>query len=217
MRSQRGSITPLVALAMAAAGGAALLLGHLGEAGVARAAARTAADASALAGAAEGEVAARDVATANGAVLLRYEVLGQDTRVTVRQGQAEAIARARRKPPPVRGGRGGAAGSTTGLRGPNAQGGLAPAMRAALARAEQLLGEPVPITSGFRSTEEQATLYARRADNPYPVAPPGSSAHERGVAVDVPAGFVPRLLSVAGQAGLCQPYPENDPIHFEVC
>ena len=90
-------------------------------------------------------------------------------------------------------------------------------MQAALARAEQLLGEPVPITSGFRSTEEQATLYARRSDNPYPVAPPGSSMHERGLAVDVPAAFVPRLLSVAAQAGLCQPYPESDPIHFEVC
>jgi hypothetical protein len=90
-------------------------------------------------------------------------------------------------------------------------------MKAALAKAEQLLGEPVPITSGFRSTEEQAALYARRSENPYPVAPPGSSAHERGLAVDVPATFVPRLLSVAGQAGLCQPYPDTDPIHFEVC
>jgi hypothetical protein len=204
VRSQRGSISPLVALAMVAAGGAALLLGRLGEAGVARAAARTAADASALAGAAEGEAAAREVATANGAVLLRYEVLGQDTRVTVRQGPAEAVARARarRKPPPPK------AGSHSGL---------APAMRAALAKAEQLLGEPVPITSGFRPTEEQAALYARRSENPYPVAPPGSSAHERGLAVDVPASFVPRLLSVASQAGLCQPYPGDDPIHFEVC
>ena len=90
-------------------------------------------------------------------------------------------------------------------------------MQAALARAEQLLGEKVPITSGFRSSEEQAALYANRASNPYPVAPPGSSAHERGLAVDVPAGFVPRLSSVAPRAGLCQPYPQTDPIHFEVC
>jgi hypothetical protein len=205
VRTQRGSITPLVALTMAATGAAALLLGRLGEAGVARAAARTAADAAALAGAVEGEGAAREVALANGAELVRYEVLGQDTRVTVRQGVAEAVARARRKPRPPRHG---ATGSKTGL---------APAMQAALAKAEQLLGEPVPITSGFRSTEEQAALYARRAANPYPVAPPGSSMHERGLAVDVPAGFVPRLLSVASQAGLCQPYPGSDPIHFEVC
>ena len=90
-------------------------------------------------------------------------------------------------------------------------------MRAALARAEQLLGRPVPITSGYRSTEAQAQLYANRAANPYPVAPPGSSMHERGLAIDVPADFVPQLLTVAPRAGLCQPYPADDPIHFEVC
>ena len=205
MRSQRGSVAPLVALAMVAAGGASLLLGRLGEAGVARAAARAAADAAALAGVAEGEAAAREVAAANGATLIRYEVLGQDARVTVRQGPAEAVARARRNLRPT------GSGSGTG------KGGLAPAMLAALARAEQLLGEPVPVTSGFRSTAEQAALFARRNENPFPVAPPGSSMHEKGLAVDVPAGFVPRLLSVAGQVGLCQPYPASDPIHFEVC
>ena len=209
MRSQRGSITPLVALAMVAAGGAVLLLGRLGEAGVARATARTAADAAALAGAAEGEAAAREVAVANGAVVLRYETSGQDSRVTVRKGGAEAVARARRKPPPPAGSAAGSAASSVT--------GLAPALRSALARAEQLLGERVPVTSGFRSVQEQAALFARRSENPYPVAPPGSSAHERGLAVDVPAGFLPRLLGVAAQAGLCRPYPETDPIHFEVC
>ena len=90
-------------------------------------------------------------------------------------------------------------------------------MRAALARAEQLLGQPVPITSGWRSTEAQAVLYENRATNPYPVAPPGSSMHERGLAIDVPADFVPRLAPIAPRAGLCQPYPADDPIHFEVC
>jgi hypothetical protein len=37
------------------------------------------------------------VASANGATVLRYEVLGDDTRVTVRLGDAEAVARARRE------------------------------------------------------------------------------------------------------------------------
>ncbi len=87
---------PLVALAVAVAGGGALLLGRLGEAAVARAAARTAADAAALAGAAEGERAAREVAAANNATVLRFEILGDDTRVTVRVGPAEAVGRARR-------------------------------------------------------------------------------------------------------------------------
>jgi hypothetical protein len=96
MRTERGSVLPLVALAVVMAGGGALLLGRLGEAAVHRAAARTAADAAALAGAADGEAAARDMATANGATVLRFEVLGQDTRVTVRVGEAHAVGRARR-------------------------------------------------------------------------------------------------------------------------
>jgi hypothetical protein len=89
----------LVALAAVIAGGGALLLGRVGEAAVARAAARTAADAAALAGAAEGEQAARQVADANGAQVIRFEVLGEDTRVTVRLGPGEAVGRARRGSP----------------------------------------------------------------------------------------------------------------------
>jgi hypothetical protein len=203
---QRGSILPLVALAMVLAGVTVVLLGRMGGAATARAGARNAADAAALAGAAEGRAAAIALASANGAELLSYEEIGLDTRVRVRLGMAEATGRARRTGD--RGGSGTGTGSATGL---------APAMKAALARAEQLLGQPVPITSGFRSTDAQAVLYANRATNPYPVAPPGSSMHERGLAVDVPADFVPRLLEVAPRAGLCHPFPVDDPIHFEVC
>ena len=57
----------------------------------------------------------------------------------------------------------------------------------------------------------------RGPTNPYPVAPPGTSLHESGLAVDVPLGFVPTLLAVAADAGLCQPLPETDPVHFEPC
>ena len=97
MRTERGAVLPLVALAMVMAGGGAVLLGRLGEAAVARTAARTAADAAALAGAAEGEAAAREVAAANGATVVRYQREGRDTRVTVRVGPAEAVGRARRE------------------------------------------------------------------------------------------------------------------------
>src|SRR4051812_19633208 len=41
------------------------------------------------------------------------------------------------------------------------------------------------VTSAFRSPEKQAALYANRASNPYPVAPPGSSTHEKGLAADI--------------------------------
>src|SRR4051794_19925612 len=204
-RDERGSILPFVALAMVLAGVSIVLLARVGGAATARAGARNAADAAALAGAAEGRAAAVALAEANGAELLSYQDIGMDTLVRVRLGPAEATGRARRS-----GDRGG--GTATG-----SAKGLAPAMRAALARAEQLLGRPVPITSGFRSTEEQAALYANRAANPYPVAAPGSSMHEKGLAIDVPADFVPTLLAVASKAGLCHPYPADDPIHFEVC
>ena len=203
-RNEQGSTLPFIALAIVLAGLTVILLGRVGGAATARAGARSAADAAALAGAAAGRTAATELATANGAELLDYKEIGLDTEVRVRLGAAEAVGRAQRT-----GDRDGA--------GPGPTKGLAAAMRAALARAQQLLGRPVPITSGFRSTEAQAALYDGRAANPYPVAPPGSSMHERGLAIDVPADFVATLLTVAPRAGLCQPYPTDDPIHFEVC
>jgi hypothetical protein len=204
-RSERGSTLPFMALAILLAGVFVVLLGRVGGAATSRAGARNAADAAALAGAAAGRSAADDLAKANGAELISYKEVGNDTEVRVRLGAAEATGRARRT------------GDRDGGQGTGPLKGLAPAMRAALARAEQLLGRPVPITSGYRSTEAQAALYATRADNPYPVAAPGSSMHERGLAIDVPADFVPHLLAIAPRAGLCQPYPGDDPIHFEVC
>ena len=84
-------------------------------------------------------------------------------------------------------------------------------------RAEALLGAPVPIVSGWRSPAQQQWLWDHRATNPYPVARPGTSMHERGLAIDVPRWFVADLRSVAGAAGLCFPLPESDPVHFELC
>lgn len=46
-------------------------------------------------------------------------------------------------------------------------------------------GERFHVTSGHRSYEEQARLWAERHSNPYPVARPGSSRHESGRAADV--------------------------------
>lgn len=205
----RGQLLPLVALLMVAIGVAGLALGR--AAGGARLAAQatTAADGAALAGAAAGEEAARRVAAANGAVVTSYESAGLDVRVGVRveDHRASARARAGRVPEPPSGSRAAGAGTT----------GLTPALQAALARASDLLGRPVPVTSGFRSRADQARLYAGRAANPYPVAPPGTSMHERGLAVDVPSAFAERLAAVGPAAGLCRPYPRSDPVHFELC
>lgn len=203
-RRESGQVLPLVALLVVAAGVAVLWLGRLGGAAVARAQARTAADMAALAGAEAGRGEAAALAEANGARLVAFRRRGDEAWVKVTLGRAVASARARVERPPA--GAGGA-----GVKG------LAPALQAAIDRAGVLLGRPVPITSGFRSSAEQARLWARRALNPYPVAPPGSSAHERGRAIDVPRSFVPVLLTVARRAGLCQPYPARDPVHFELC
>lgn len=48
-------------------------------------------------------------------------------------------------------------------------------------------GYRATITSVRRTRSQQAALYARwlRGENPYPVAPPGSSAHEHGLAFDM--------------------------------
>ncbi len=173
-----------------------------------RARARTAADAAALAGAAEGEDAARDVAEANGGELLHIETNGDEVRVRVRFGDVDAYARARATVRAVPGAGGAAADGRVGL---------APTMLAALARADGLLGEAVPIVSGLRTRAQQQALWDRRHTNPYPVARPGTSDHERGLAVDVPRHVVADLVAVADEAGLCQPLPESDPVHFVVC
>ncbi len=94
--AQRGSVLPLVALLIVAAGGLCVGLGRLGGDAVQSARARTAADAAALAGAAEGEDLARDVADDNGAVLVAFVQDGLDVEVRARVGDAEAVARATR-------------------------------------------------------------------------------------------------------------------------
>jgi hypothetical protein len=207
-------------VAVALAGVLALQVGRMGGTASARARAQTAADAAALAGAADGEGAARNLAELNGARVVSFQRQGADTRVVVELGPAQAVGKARREAnrrvgSPSGGGGAGAASGVGG--GGGSRAGLAPAMQAALSRAEQLLGQPVPITSGYRSPEQQQRLWDNRASNPYPVAAPGTSMHERGLAVDVPVSFVATLARVAPQVGLCHPFPQSDPVHFEVC
>jgi hypothetical protein len=207
-RDESGQVAPLLALFAVGVGLACFGLGRFAAGGVDAARARTAADAAALAGAVTGSAEeARTVAAANGGVVESFESAGSDVRVRVRVGAHLASARAsapQRRPIAREAGEGRATG-------------LAPAMRAALARAAQLLGRPVPVTSGFRSAADQRRLWMARAANPFPVAAPGTSMHERGMAVDVPMGFVAALVDVAPQAGLCHPYPRTDPVHFELC
>jgi hypothetical protein len=91
---ERGQSTPLLAILVLFVGLVVLGLGRLGHSASDAALARTAADAAALAGAAEDRAAAEDLADANGAKLVRYVKVGDEVEVTVRVGEAQAVARA---------------------------------------------------------------------------------------------------------------------------
>lgn len=202
--AERGSVVPLVALLALAIGGLVVGVGRVGADVVLAARASAAADAAALAGAAEGEAAARRLAEANGGRLEWFEAEGDEVQVTVTVGEARVVARAERSGAVAGGG-----GTVTA--------GLTPEMRAAIATAEAVLGRTVPVTSGWRSPAAQQALWDGRAANPYPVARPGTSSHERGTAIDVPRSFAPALAAVGPRVGLCRPLPVSDPIHFELC
>lgn len=166
--SERGQVAPLVAVMVVAAGFLCVVVVRFGVAATSRATARTSADAVALAGAADGEASARSIAAANRSSIKRYEASGRDVTVRVGFDDAAATAKARNE----------------GVDGH----GLSSAMRAALARAAQLIGEPVKVIG----------------------------VHERGLAIDVDGGQAGRLRPVAAQAGLCQPDPGRF-AYFEVC
>jgi hypothetical protein len=208
VRDDRGQAVPWVVLATLLAGMAMLALARLGSEAVGSARAQTAADAASLAAAAGDDDGAESLARRNGselAVVRRSGAVGRRSEVAVvvdgRGGAASATAVGLWPPPPLTG--------TAAL--------LAPAMQAAVHRAQQLLGEPIPIVSGYRSRAQQQRLWDARATNPYPVAAPGTSRHERGLAIDVGRGFVERLAAVGPAAGLCRPLPLIDPVHFELC
>jgi len=84
----------LMVLLLAVTLGIVVVLTHLGATVVDRAHARTAADAAALAGAAQGRPVAEEVARRNGAQIESFVVLDGQTEVTVRVGRARATARA---------------------------------------------------------------------------------------------------------------------------
>ena len=69
------------------------------------------------------------------------------------------------------------------------------------------------ITSTVRTRAEQQALWDAREDNPYPVAPPGTSLHETGQAWDSTSpdmeGWV-RLRRLVGWR-----VPDRDPVHAE--
>lgn len=95
---ERGQVLPLAAAMLAVVVGGLVALVPVARALDDRARAHTAADAAALAGAAEGEAAARRLAGANGARVVAFRREGTDVVVRVQVGGVAASARAGRAP-----------------------------------------------------------------------------------------------------------------------
>lgn len=77
------------------------------------------------------------------------------------------------------------------------------------------LGSHVTVTSVYRSPTEQLRLWNNRHNNPYPVAPPGTSYHELGRAWDMVGD--PEVLRWAGEVWRSWggTWTEADRIHFQ--
>lgn len=186
-----------------------------------KARAQAAADAAALAAIAEGlpygsgsyERLATTYAESNGAVLVECECVAGSYRVqvTVEIDGVEAIAAAEIDPAFLQP----AAGVSVH--------GLHPALAAAVDRLVMASGGSVRLISGFRTPQRQSMLWSRalqRYGDPEVaddwVARPGTSAHERGLAVDL-GGDLERAVALIAELGLPLHRPlEHEPWHFEL-
>ena len=83
---------------------------------------------------------------------------------------------------------GAAAGSYSNLTGDLD---ASPEVLTRLDRVAAARGERWTVTSGLRTDAEQAELWANRANNPFPVARPGTSIHRTGQGADVTIGGRP--------------------------
>lgn len=86
-----------------------------------------------------------------------------------------------------------------------------------LPKVARSLGFDARVTSAYRSPAKQAWLYDRwlKGLQAYPVAPPGTSDHERGLALDVVSTDTDKLVSLLTSVGLRWAGP-SDPVHFSM-
>lgn len=85
--------------------------------------------------------------------------------------------------------------------------------------ASRILGAPIAVTDSYRSPEQQLALYQEK---PGLAAPPGSSYHERGLAIDVDGdaygGYdspaYRRVVEVLERLGWVRFDPVREPWHF---
>jgi hypothetical protein len=95
--------------------------------------------------------------------------------------------------------------------------GLDPELQKRLMAAAEVYGKPLTISSGFRSSAKQKELYEdyKAGRSRFPAAPPGSSKHESGMAVDIAEYKDPAAVAALRSQGLMQTV-SGDPVHFEV-
>jgi hypothetical protein len=96
-------------------------------------------------------------------------------------------------------------------------GGLNPDLQKRLMAAAEVYGKPLTISSGLRSSAKQKELYEdyKAGRSRFPAAPPGSSKHESGMAVDIAEYKDPAAVAALRSQGLMQTV-SGDPVHFEV-
>ena len=111
---------------------------------------------------------------------------------------------------------GGESGSESSFKGlaPDLQQGIL----AAAKQYKESTGKPLTINSAARSPEKQKELYDKwiaGGKKGMPVAPPGSSLHEQGKAVDIQEGISSSVaIAALNSQGLFQTVPK-DPVHFQ--
>lgn len=86
-----------------------------------------------------------------------------------------------------------------------------------LPRVAGALGFNVRITSGYRSYATQSKLFQDYLQGiaHYPANPPGTSTHEKGMALDILSTNTEKLVALLTSVGLKWAGPV-DPIHFEI-
>jgi D-alanyl-D-alanine dipeptidase len=97
--------------------------------------------------------------------------------------------------------------------------GLTQALQQAAAEYNQVTGKTVEVTSAVRDSAKQAELYQAYVEgrSKFPAAPPGTSKHEKGLAVDISQGVADEMdrMGLLKKYGLSRPVA-NDPVHLEV-
>jgi LAS superfamily LD-carboxypeptidase LdcB len=194
---ERGQALPLLGVIMALAMITMMGLVTLANQATELAVSQSAADAVALATSAGDAAVEQQVAEANNATIKSMTTSGNSRIVEVRVGPTTRTAAAQGNQPD--------------------NGGLAPAMAAAIATTEDRVAYGLAVTSGFRSFAEQTWLWEHRDSNQYPVARPGTSRHETGLAIDISGSQAEQIAALNGISGLCRPLPVLDPVHFELC